>query len=265
MNTIVKNLIATVLLMFSTSNLCSPDTNQTESEIEADEMPSMEIVKRMALQYTGFDKIEGFSTEKNIKSISLLKVEDDQTPFLHNKINGRELYVVEFTDIKLTSKSFPELIDPYRRTFKVYINPEDYRLIKIESKYTGKDVDFLPPPPVEKAEKQMQGIGELFLDFADTTGSVSLFDIISSIATLEIKEICALLVTINKRHVENKAVWSITMRGIPPFAVKGRAGDKVPEYYRNYSRDVYDAKTGVMIHSTTIPTVERVDEFPKPQ
>jgi len=52
---------------------------------------SAEEATNLALEYLGFSETEGFTKERNMEKASLVKISDDKTPFLHEKINNREI------------------------------------------------------------------------------------------------------------------------------------------------------------------------------
>ncbi len=53
-----------------------------------------------------------------------------------------------------------------------------------------------------------------------------------------------------------RAVWAITLRGLPPIPAHGFGAESVPVWQRNHMRNVVDAVTGQFLFATNIPTPE---------
>ena len=252
--------VPTVFTLLLTANLIA---QEKINEYKSDLSPNIILVdeaKTLAVNYLGFNKMEGFSAKNNLHSAEKVTIFDDKTPFLNIELNGKEVWKVTFHNVKLSLSNIPGTRDEINRNFVVFIDPETGKLLKIESRYEGNDKDFLPEPSIEHAESQLRSTGEIYLNFPDSGDYVSFYDAVNSYGTLSVKEISAHLVTATRPHDGEIVVWSITFRGITPQIAKGRYGDSVAECYRNYIRNVYDAKTGKLLYWTTIPTVEPVEE-----
>jgi len=211
-----------------------------------------------AMEYFGFSKMEGFSVERKLEKVSIVNTSSDKTPILHEKINNRDIWKATYTDITLVPhRGYPDSVD-YPRTFDVYIDPDDGTLLKIESIYAGTNIDFAPEPSIERAEKEIDGSRYRFLGFASPDSNyVSFFDIMNGMGPRNFKQLKASLIMIPGKSDDNPvAVWFVIYRGIDPYLPKSRGADlSIKEAY-NYATFVYNAKTGNMMGTTSVPSVE---------
>ena len=106
-----------------------------------DEKPAIATAEeaiRRALEYTGFDKSKGFSIEESVGKVKLETARDTTTPFLHDRINGRTIWSVEFNGILLNPKSIkPEKIEANPKKFEGWLDAETGILLRVCSPYTG--------------------------------------------------------------------------------------------------------------------------------
>ncbi|MCP4704544.1 MAG: hypothetical protein GY865_08030, partial [candidate division Zixibacteria bacterium] len=180
-------------------------------------------------------------------------ISNDKTPFLHEKINNRDIWKVTYKDIELSPhRGYPDS-DDYLRTFDVYIDPTDGTLLKIGSPYAGTNIDFDPEPSSEWAEKWMKGSREEFLGFVSPDSNyVSFYDILNAMGPSVFKQLKALLVKVpGSRGANPQAVWFVTYRGTAPIIPMSRFGEPY-----NYTSFIYNAKTGNTIARTVQPIVE---------
>ncbi|MCP4704069.1 MAG: hypothetical protein GY865_05625, partial [candidate division Zixibacteria bacterium] len=72
-----------------------------------------------ALEYLGFSDMEGFDADSSFEKASIVNISNDKTPFLHEKINNRDIWKVTYKDIELSPhRGYPDS-DDYLRTFDV--------------------------------------------------------------------------------------------------------------------------------------------------
>jgi hypothetical protein len=244
---------------FFASCLYSQETEISEEKLQTKSIntPNMAISK--ALEYLGFEAMEGFSADSNFEKAELVVAHDDKTPFLHDRINDREIWKVSYKDIQLVRHKDPQETSKLIRTFDVYLDRVDGTLLKIESIYTGKDRDFAPEPSAESAEKQLRGSRDEYLDFASPDSSyVSFYDILNELRPRNFKQVKASLVMIPGRWSDEPlAVWFVTYRGTDPLPPKGRGADMSYTEAYNYVSFAYVAATGQTLFSTRAPTIER--------
>jgi hypothetical protein len=214
------------------------------------------------------DELSGFGKTKGVtKSLLRVDVNDDKTPFLHGKINGKkQIWRVEINNVRLKLKSaVPGFKDKYVRCFEALIDPNTGHLLRIRSIFDGNDPNMLPEPPADIAEKEMRGNwSECYHGFPKQKPSINLETALDNVLAegignpLEAKEIHAAYVLYSRMGSEQRAVWSITLRGIPPRPVFGGPpnipdDEKVPVWQRNHIRNIVDATTGKVLFSTTSP------------
>jgi len=251
---IVRVIIIISLLFQVTIAGETPDSISTDKVVS-----TPEIAMAKALNYLGFLEMDGFSIEKNYDTALFVNITDDKTPFLHNRINNRDIWKVTFKDITLSPyRGYPDSVD-YPRTFNVYIDPTDGTLLKIESLYTGNNVDFAPEPSIEWAEKQIEGTIFKFLGFASPDSNyVSLNEVLQNLGPRNFKLLKALLVRTGRDEAESFTVWYIIYRGTDPFYPVSGGGnlDLSNKEDFNYQTFIYDAKTGETIAWTINPTIE---------
>lgn len=209
------------------------------------------------------DSITGFNNIKDItKSYKQVVINDDNTPFLRNQINGKQdVWVQEIKNVRLKLKSTaPGYNDKYNRTFTVFIDSNGGTLLKITSKFDEYDPNLLPEPNAFSAEKQLRGRGEFYLGFPKEPPKISFFDAMDVCVgnPVEAKEIDAIYVLWKSRvSPEPRKVWIITLRGVsipsfgPPPWIRS---DSPAEYTR--MRTVVDADTGRAILATGFPSPE---------
>ncbi|MCP4703666.1 MAG: hypothetical protein GY865_03570 [candidate division Zixibacteria bacterium] len=212
-----------------------------------------ESAENKAIEYLGFQKMKDFKRDRNLEGATKIDINNDKTPFLQDQINDCDIWKVTFKDITLSPyRGYPDSVD-VPRTFDVYIDPNDGTLLKIESLYSGTNIDFDPEPSGKWAEKWMEGSQERFLGFASPDSDyVSFFDVLNSMGPRNFKQLKAQLVMIpGSRGADPIAVWFVTFRGTDPIIPKSRYGKPY-----NYISYVYNAKTGNTIAWTIQPIVE---------
>ena len=238
-----------------TCGMCSP------AGVSAMDLKRQSDVEAYVDELTGFAELEGIS-----KCVRRVDVNGDNTPFLHAQINGkRDVWLVEIENVRLRLKSAPPgFEDKYVRNFQIFIDPNTGHLLKITSTFDGNDPNMLPEPPAAVAERQMRNSErEIYYGFPTDPPKISLLDALDAILSkgrgnpLLAREILAVYVTHFRRRSRWRPVWSVTLRGIPPVAVKGPRGlhqGKWPAVWQsNYVRNVVDANSGQVLFATNIP------------
>jgi hypothetical protein len=205
-----------------------------------------------AFEYTGFNKSKGFSVKESIGQVKLEIATDTITPFLHDRIDGRAIWSVEFNGILLNPKSIkPEKIEANPKRFEVWLDAETGILLRVFSPYTGSDSTGLSVITAEQAENELRGCSEEYRGFVDSIPPVSCFDAInadefgSPMFAKEIHAVCVL----NSRPRTEKArpMWIISLREPPasPLDPDYRYGWKRKLARR--SRILVDAQTGEIV------------------
>jgi len=196
--------------------------------------------------------------------ITLVTVTDDQTPFLHEKINGKSIWRVVFDNVVLPGRVQDTASgETHLRKFEVFLDPATGQLLKIISKSDVIDTNIAPEPPAERAEQELRLGGQMYHAFLSQSNVLNFLDACNACRgrAATARQISALLVMFSqinyKGYEQPKPIWDITLRGIPPHILPApRNAPELPLYLSNYEREVIDAATGKMLFSTNIPSVE---------
>ncbi len=213
-----------------------------------------EAIER-ALELTGFDELSDVKT-----SAERVTIRQDDTPFLWRTIVGRLAWRVKIEQVSLQLPSAtPGFKDEYQRTFQVQLDANTGTLLGITSKYDGKAPDMRPAPSAQVAEDQLRPEEEMYHQLPDVDPKLRLLDALDVVLAKGIgspfvaKEIHAVYVMHSRMGSDQRAVWAITLRGLPPMQAHGPYADSVPAWQRNHMRNVIDAMTGESLFATNSP------------
>jgi len=211
-----------------------------------------------ALLYTGFDKVNDVDIKDMLNKAKIDTITDDKTPYLSKSINDRDIWEIEFLGINLTSlfERRTGINESKYFNFKVYIDKESGRLIKIHYIKEGYDPNESPLPSAEVAERQMIRIGEVYHGFPDSLPEYSFIDALDNTAfnPFHAGEIIAQYVIESERYTDPRRVWTIDLRGLDPVPIESRKSAMyTPVYQRNHRRTVIDAKTRHQLFTDTNP------------
>jgi hypothetical protein len=187
-------------------------------------------------------------------------VQDERTPYIWKQYIDKTAWQVEFDEVSLKFKtSMPDFEDKYKRKFVVLLDEKTGQLINITSKFDGKDSDLREQPSGATAESQLKAENETYYGLPTKEPKLTF------LAALEVvlnkgmgspflaKEIYGNYVMHSRGGSPQRAVWVITLRGLPPIAAHGPGGDSVPVWQRNHLRNVVDDETGVNLFATNSP------------
>jgi hypothetical protein len=228
-----------------------------------------------ALAHTGFSKLE-YSLDK-VKS-GVVTLTDDETPFLHDSINGHEFWQVNIDsvhlmiDVELKSGEIVQRVDTNLRNFTIFLHPKTGQIVRISSE--PDDYPHKPPKPsAEQAEKQLQSLGpksEKYHGFPDVQPKVIFLEALRSVINdpFTAHEIHGWYVMHSRGDGTPRPVWIIDLRGLdPPPPAISQLGANVSIENRNHRRNGVDAMTGAHLFTTTLPqggvmrdTVSQEDE-----
>lgn len=198
-------------------------------------------------------------------SAALVTLAEDNTPFLNEKLVGRPIWHVVAVGWRLELPSAPEgAQDRLRRTFDVFLDPKDGALLKLASRWPEGVPTIAPEPPATFAEEQMKRAGlekyHGFLKSGPRVDFVRALDVVYKEGVgdpLAAKQIVAHCVMRSAMGQKPRAVWAITLRGIPPLKT---AYPGVPIDARNHIRNIVDAKTGKWLSAGTSPQPQTAEE-----
>jgi hypothetical protein len=222
-----------------------PVTKEAEAVIEASRL-------------TALDKL----TKKIVARRSV--VQNDRTPFLWRQFEGRPCWQVDFDEVSLKlASAMPDYRDRYRRKFTVSLDAGSGQLLGIVSLYEGEDPDFRPQPSGPMAESQLSGQDEIYHGLPPLPPRLTFLAALDVVLTKGIgspflaKELYASYVMHSRSGSAPRAVWVITLNGLPPIPVDGPYGDTVPAWQRNHMRNVVDDETGQNLFGTNSPQPSR--------
>jgi hypothetical protein len=194
-------------------------------------------------------------------SAEIAVLTEDNTPFLHGQITGRPVWHVAIAHWTLHLKSAPaDEHDQYPRVFDLYIDPTNGRLLKAISRWPEGVPPVAPEPSAQSAEEQMPRSGqERYLAFPEVPPRVSLLQALDTVmkdgagSPYLAKQILAHYVMQSWMGGEPRAVWAITLRGIPPIKPpdQGLSADAL-----NHMRNIVDGQTGKWLGAGTCPQPE---------
>jgi hypothetical protein len=211
----------------------------------------------LALKYTGFSKLAGFSTAGQPQP-ELVTITDDQTPFLHVLINDRSIWHILFKQVPIAHPNNKDAM--YYRDFSILLDSESGRLLRIYARKNESDSGILPLPPPAVAEQQMKNAGaEEYLGLPENIPKITFIEAIRNVFgnPETALEIIAVYVIDKRMNHEPCPVWAIDLRGIPPVPTINPGGDeKVPVRQRNHFRTVIDAETGHQLFFNNVPQPE---------
>ena len=212
-------------------------------------------------EYTGFEAIAEVSDSMAAEIARLEIVENDDTPFLYEYVNGRTVWKVKLDQIRLNlPRRSPEAIaNQTPKNFEAWLDAETGQLLKIFSQIDGYDSTLAPEPPPESSTVELRCTGEVLVEYPEYSPSVCLVEALGNAAgssPVLAKEILAVFVMWSYLDRPPRPVWSITGRGIPPMPLLGApVKDDTPIYTRNRRRTIVDATTGVFLLITDSPHV----------
>jgi hypothetical protein len=181
-------------------------------------------------------------------------------PFLSNQVLGKPAWFVTFFEATLRlPNSSRGARDEYPREFVVVLLEQGGKLVSISSIYQGEHPDLRPPAPADSAQEQLEDEEEIYTGFPAQDPKVRFLEALGVVMAkgsgnpYAAKTIEAVYVTETLMGAPPRAVWAITLRGLPPFRAHGRGADSVPVWQRNHMRNVLDAMTGEFLFATNSP------------
>jgi hypothetical protein len=211
-----------------------------------------------ASRLTGLDTL----TQKIAARQSLMR--NDRTPFLWRPFEGRLYWQVDFDEVSLRlASAIPGFRDKYLRRFSVLLDGVTGQLLGVVSLFEGQDPDLRPQPSGEAAESQLRGQEEIYHGLPSYPPRLTFLAALDVVLTNGIgspflaKEIYASYVMHSRSGAAPRAVWVVTLNGLPPMPVDGPYGDTVPVWQRNHMRNVVDDETGRNLFGTNSPQPQK--------
>jgi len=188
----------------------------------------------------------------------LAVVEADTTPYLSGDIVDRPVWHVTVEDWSVVVPSLSSGIsDRFVRTLDAYLDPTDGKLLKLETRWPAGEPPLGPPPSAETAVEQMRrSDNHVYHRFPAEPPKVTFLDALDAIVEQAgaqptvARQIIAHYVVWSTTSRQPRAVWAITLRGIPPYFLRGRAVSDEPRFQLRY---IVDATTGKFLRSSNAP------------
>ncbi len=217
-------------------------------------------VALVGVAYAAPDKEGTFTPDEAlIKAIAIMGLDKD-TPFLHDKINGREAFKIRLEQVPAVARkqNTDSIVMRVIRDFDVYLDTNTGQLIRImstldtyEEKVKSGEIRF---PSPEEAEEQL-GSDE-YLGLSKVTPPVGFLTVLSrTYGSLTCDLITAQLLQIDHFWRYNKAAWVVNLYGpvmIVPSPPRGRPVPSIPPYQLNHIRTVLDT-TGRFLYGSNAP------------
>lgn len=190
--------------------------------------------------------------------VNLVTLEQDNTPFLHERITGRPVWRVEIARWSFNLPSAPGMKNRYERRAEVLVDPQTGTLLSLQTQWPVDAGARVPEPTAQTAERQLESAGgERYLRFPDENPPIGLLEALDSVqrgggTPLTAKQIIAQCVVRGTRYKEPALVWAITLRGVFPV----RTPPGWPQDDRYEYRYLVDATTGKLILISNLPRHE---------
>jgi hypothetical protein len=241
------SLMACLMLIASFGISAQEDSSSIDQDCPL--LTAEEAIER-AIEYTGFDKADGYDSITSAFA-ELVISENDNTPFIAEKIQGKNVWQITFYNIPVGQgcKTITE------REFQVTLYPETGKLIKIfsVSDHSGS-LDTLPQPSATVAEKWFKDRKYVFNMLPDEMCNITFWEALQKawIACPSVTKIIkAYYWDISGGERDFPYTWLIIFRGIrDPLPA---AGGPMPNWALNFMMSVIDAETGIHQFATTAP------------
>lgn len=200
----------------------------------------------------GFAK-EDFSTAR----ASMVTIEDDNTPYMRDEVNGRLLWQVIIParshQKKAQARSTTSVTS---RDWKILLDPVSEIVMKVKSKLPAGEPEMRRSASSVVAAQQMHSISrETYHGFPARPPKISFQDALSAIetrgfSTAIAKQIIVDCILWSKHDWQPRPVWAVTLRGVPSIS------PRPPDDYLDQIRHIVDAQTGKWIEALNIPRFE---------
>lgn len=190
------------------------------------------------------------------------EVVEDHTPYLSNRVVGKLVWNIIAVDFRLILPSFPfGLSNPNITRLEIQVDANSGQVYRIRSSWTTVGPSIPPEPSAESATEQMSRNGnEVYHEFPSEPARCSFIEALDAVSRgggdlLITKQVSAVYVMWSRigRFQEPRAVWAITLRGIPP--VKPPPG--APKSGVDSFRYIIDATSCALLCGSNIPRPDK--------
>lgn len=244
-------LILIVILMNFKSSVSVADNGSGAQNNPNDLLENQEIILGKMLAYTGFDSSLVCVDAKGVTP-ELLKVSNDNTPFIAAMVNNREVWHLKFRNVPVERGSVKTM-----RDFEVKVDPQTGNLLSIYSiSETAGSSDTLPEPTAEDSEKFLNDRAYTFDGLPSEIPKVSFNKALEACIMNPVRAKIIRGIYVNHSTITGKLppAWIIILRGLDASVpVSGRAEATAPFNQRNSILCAVDATTGYLIYCTNAP------------
>lgn len=235
------------------------DTNQVvaDSVVHSMAVTSSEKALERALLVTGFaSRIRRVSQPPTASSVATKSIAiDNNTPFLADQINGKEVWVVRVDSVDIRPEEAILNGDNRwdKKNFEILLDPVSGQVLRISTSSTASNLT--PEPDSRTASAELSFRGERYCAFLDSVPEVTFLEALNAAAgctPLVAEEIIAVCVLHSEGDRRPRPVWIITSRGVPPFEFTSFSKE-APEQDRSRVRCIVDATTGKWLSMSVAP------------
>jgi len=236
-----------------------PEIVQCEDDGDKNAIESSSEAVKHALEYTGFAKIIDTGKIVSEDIASKVVITDDVTPFINESINGKELWQVEFKNIRLDIEGWSQSVinNQIPKDFVVLLDPTTGQLLKISSTVDSNKTKIIEKPVIDPEIGYIDSQGMIFKNFPRRTPEISFLDALTSSAIsspINAKKLVGVLLVSSKENSEKAVIWCITSYEIPAIELGGPhvpEGKRIPRRTKENMYSVVDAKTGEWLSASS--------------
>ncbi|MFH2048979.1 MAG: hypothetical protein ABIJ12_06005 [bacterium] len=214
---------------------------------------------KCALVYTGFAEIIDTSKLIADEIASLVIINDDKTPFINKFINGKEVWQVEFKNIRLDIDGWMQSVidNQIPNDFVVLLDPKTGQLFKISSTIDSNKIQIREKPIIDPKLGYIDSQGEIFKNFPERKPEYSFLDALKSSgisSPIMAKKLVGVLLISSEENSEKAVIWCISSYKIPAIELGGphlKEGQRAPRRKEETMHSVVDAKTGEWLSASS--------------
>jgi hypothetical protein len=203
---------------------------------------SADMALKRANALTGLARLAGAPVARAVR------VAEDVTPYLGKDNLGKRAWRIEYP-------AGP----PYRLKFVVVLDARSGHLLYVSAKAAGRKRGADAMPSYRESTRILLGQEEVYEGYPVQDPKVDFLSALENIVSggfgnpLLASEIHGAYVLDSQRGLASRAVWTITLRGLPPIAGQGPDPKSVPREQRNHMRNLVSADTGKVLQGGNSP------------
>jgi hypothetical protein len=252
-----RRLVVTLLIVCVA--FASADSTYAAPNGDGKLTPETALTKAIAIM--GLDKDTTWQPPAASKAVTTLIIADDDTPFLHSEVNGRQAFKVRLDRVPVVhrNQNTDTVTARANRNFDLYLDATTGQLLKIVSTldtYEGRvKSGEIRIPSAEEAEEQIRSMNETYeglpSEIPRTGFLVALAHVFGNALGSDLIVAQLLNVRVGSRCYQ--PAWVVNTHGwgsIVPHAIELQ--EPQPAYQLNHMRSVLDT-TGKFLYATDVP------------